>query len=263
MRIISGIAVPGSEVNTVLNKLNIPQKYMDPFTLLLVSLGGFSGLLLGHFGGNLLETFRGYNMTILGASGAGKTSLYRSLGMIVVQSTEPEGTRSPERTERGKCDILVGGNNKSNREVRFKATFDVPGNEKKYWKERVEKANLILYLIDAHDLLSSQDSKLNERIQEDLSDITRWMREESNNENRQEKSNNENRNPTKKLFIIGNHFDKIDKRYNENYYNYLEKFKRSLKGEKDYEPMATDIIIGSLAEVTGMQNIMAKVVSHL
>lgn len=217
---------------------------MDPITWIII------GSVLSSIVTTIVSEYRGYKMAVLGPKGCGKSSFYMSLGMLISGQGEPEATRSPERTEQGQCDILIGINRKSRKKIRFQASVDVPGNEKKYWKKEVEKANIIMYFIDAKKLKDNEDNMRN-RVQQDLQDLQKWMDGSSE----------------KKFFIIGSHFDKVSRKYRNAYDKHLEEFKQLLhpidEKSKDYRHIATDIIIGSLAEVNGMQSIMAGVVSHL
>ncbi len=207
----------------------------------------------------------GRNIAILGAAGTGKTKFYHLLQMITLYKSSPEATSYPIETQRGLITIPVGVN--KIRKIRFKAAVDVPGNEKKDWSERVEKADIIFYLINAEELFKSQDDKLYKRIAEDLEDINRWIDKSKNKEakisNVDEPQDKPANKSNKEIFIIGNFFDKVDQEYQKHYAQCLERFKKEIKEKlgKDYR-IAKDTIIASL-EIGGVAEIFIRIHDEL
>lgn len=242
---------------------------MDPLELLIVFI---LGIFFQQFCLYLYRQIIGYKMILLGRSGSGKTTLYQALGMVTVQGILPTSNVIPEPTKRVKLDLMVGQHQKKSQQVTFRATVDVPGRSKVRWKKHIKGCDIIIYLINAYELRSNQDSKdeekvSNSQIQEDLEDIYNWTKIK-----KMDKFLFKIRKffrIRKKIFIVGNHFDQICQDYDKdnNYQKYLEEFKELIKPcssqDKDYRQLATDIIIGSLKEGKDMRAMMGRVISNL
>ena len=142
----------------------------------------------------IINQLFGEKIAVLGASTAGKTTLFRYLEMLPMESTEIIATRVVSKTGIG--GIQIGFWNKIE-SLRFKPTKDTPGDEENrniYWEKLVKESDTVLYIVNAYKLLRGEDQEETQRrVEADLKLIR----------------NVPNFDPTK-VIIIGNHFDEID-----------------------------------------------------
>jgi len=170
--------------------------------------------------------------------------------MINKKGIEMEQTRSPEKTSPSSIkDLVVNGESKT---IRLKGTFDLPGSEEYRdngkWQEVFNDADIVLYFVHAAALLRGIDKRQTQlRVMDDLQNLQKW--------NDQLKTKNKN------IFIIGNHFDEIDEKFNngDRIENYEKEFSEN-EAIKRYSQRMTKII-GSLKTRDTMKDILEKVVN--
>jgi hypothetical protein len=196
----------------------------------LAIISTIAGSLLSQTFKNVQTQVFGKKFAVLGASTAGKTTLFRYLEMLPMESTEIRATRTVSNTEIGEIKITIG---KKSVCFLLKPTKDMPGdkeNRNMSWNQLVEESDIILYIINAYKFLRGEDKEeTQKRVKEDLSFIR----------------NASNSNSGKIIIIIGNHFDEID----EGFASYL-KIDGYIKEFKDNEIIAE--------EGRGMEKIIAS-----
>ena len=148
---------------------------VEPISLLIIVVvalaSGTTGAVVALNWDKIVIWWKGKKIAILGATATGKSTLDEFLreGTIPTQYDPTLGTVPSEakRIRIRDLDLLV------------KKGADVGGRMQtrdREWKKIVDEAEVILYLVRAHELLS-QEHKLIARIKEDTQMIATWVRE--------------------------------------------------------------------------------------
>jgi len=134
---------------------------------------------------DIVIAFRAKKVAVLGARGVGKTVLVNFLTKGSIP-TEYKQTVAPEKMPPRRFDL-------KDLDLKVKETLDLSGDKAAYadWKELVEQADIVFYLLRA-DRLLAHDAEVEERVRDDLRHIGEWLKARSERP---------------RFFIIGTHCD--------------------------------------------------------
>lgn len=139
-----------------------------------------------QFWDNILISFKGKQIAILGARGVGKTHLMTFLASGSIP-TEYKQTVAPGKFPKRRFEL-------KNLDLCLKESLDISGDKAAYpeWKNNHDQADIVLYLLRADKLLAG-NANVESRVRNDLRHIGAWLEEKKD------------RRP--KFFIIGTHCD--------------------------------------------------------
>lgn len=163
------------------------------------------GTALSAYWDDIVISFKGKRIAVLGARGVGKTHLIKFLTSGSIPPDYKQ-TLLPEKTAARRLQL-------KELDLKIKDTLDVSGDKAAYaeWKELHDQSDLVFYLLRA-DRLIAGDINVESRVRDDLRHIGGWL---------------EARSPRPRFFIIGTHcdFDSEFATFADRMGDYVDKFR--------------------------------------
>ncbi len=223
---------------------------MNPITTIISTIGTFASPIQDVWN-EIITALKGKKIAIFGARGTGKTTLWQYLDMIKKDGIETSQTTEVTITRTGSIRVNLGQDDKTTT-IKFQKSNDLPGSEEirdTRYADIFKSTDIVLYLINAYELLNNQNSHIQKRIEDDLKNMQLWMKEFKSKK--------------KRVFVIGNHFDRIDSNFADA--NKIGKYQDQFETNEIISQYSIGMIkiIGTLKSRDTMKKIMEKVINNL